>query len=107
MHFIPLVAAHIFATHSPGTVKMFATAPVAGTAQVTTILDGIKSFLVSTLIILGPVVFLVGLVAHGLGSTHNSQNAAQWGSKAIRAGAGIFIGAIIVDVLFSVLQGIL
>jgi len=95
MHFIPTVATLMFAQ------------TVAGTAQVTTILDGIKSFLVSTLIILGPVVFLVGLVAHGLGSTHNSQNGAQWGSRAMRAGAGIFIGAIVVDVLFSVLQGIL
>ena len=95
MHFLPL------------TIGLLLAASTAGTAQVTSILSGIQSFLVSTLLILGPVVFLVGLVAHGLGSTHNSQNAAAWGSRAIRAGAGIFIGAIIVDVLFSVLQGLL
>jgi hypothetical protein len=86
---------------------IFAQVTTTGTAQVSTLLSGIETFLVNTLMVLGPVVFLVGLVAHGLGSTHNSQNGAQWGSRAMRAGAGIFIGAIAVTVLFQVLKGLL
>ncbi len=74
--------------------------------QITTILQGMQAFLEHLLLILGPVVFLVGLVAHGLGSTHNSANMAQWGTRAMKAGAGIVIGALLITVLFSTLQGL-
>ncbi|WP_298335046.1 hypothetical protein [Ferrimicrobium sp.] len=77
-----------------------------GTGQITTIMSSIQTFLNSFVLILGPVVFLFGLVAHGLGSTHNSQGMSQWGTRAMKAGAGIVIGAVLLNVLFSVLKGL-
>ena len=78
----------------------------AGITQVTSLLTTIESDLVTILLVLGPVVFLIGLVAHGLSSSHNSQNGLAWGSRAMRAGAGIFIGALVVDLLFSLLTSL-
>jgi hypothetical protein len=77
-----------------------------GTTQITSVMSSIQSFLTSFVLILGPVVFLFGLVAHGLGSTHNSQGMAQWGTRAMKAGAGIVIGAVLLSLLFSVLKGL-
>ena len=85
---------HIFASSIPATT------------QVDGIMTSIQSFLEHFVLILGPVVFLVGLVAHGLGNTHNSQGMAQWGSKAMKAGAGIVIGALVLTVAFGVLNGL-
>lgn len=76
-----------------------------GVGQVTTLLTGIRSSLVTILMALGPVVFLVGLVAHGISSSHNSAGGLQWSSRAMRAGAMIFAGALLVSLLFSMLQG--
>jgi len=78
---------------------------VVPTAQIDGIMSGIQSFLESFVLILGPVVFLVGLVAHGLGSTHNNQNMSQWGSRAMKAGAGIVIGALALTMVFAILNG--
>ena len=77
-----------------------------GVGQVTNLLTGIRSSLVTILMALGPVVFLVGLVAHGISSSHNSSGGLQWSSRAMRAGAMIFAGAILVSLLFSTLQGL-
>ncbi|MDA8271043.1 MAG: hypothetical protein M0Z39_06520 [Actinomycetota bacterium] len=81
-------------------------AATVSTTGVDTIMTSIQSFLEHFVLILGPVVFLVGLVAHGLGSTHNSSGMAQWGSRAMKAGAGIVIGALALTVVFATLQGI-
>jgi hypothetical protein len=77
-----------------------------GTAQITSIMSSIQSFLTSFVLILGPVTFLFGLVAHGIGSTHNSQGMAAWGTRAMKAGAGIVIGAVLLSLLFGVLEGL-
>lgn len=84
----------------------FLAATVAGTAQISSIMSGIQSFLEQFVLILGPVVFLVGLVAHGLGSTHNSSNMAQWGTRGMKAGAGIFIGGLLITVIFATLKSL-
>lgn len=76
-------------------------------AQVSTVMSGIQSTLEQFVMILGPVVFLVGLVAHGLGNTHNSQNMSQWGSRAIKAGIGIFAGGLLLTVVFATFQSVL
>ncbi len=81
-------------------------AAVAGTAQIDSIMSSIQSFLEHFVMILAPVVFLMGLVAHGIGSTHNSSHMAQWGTRAMKAGAGIAIGALLLGVLFSVITGV-
>ncbi len=77
----------------------------AGVGHVTTMLTSIRSSLVTILMALGPVVFLVGLVAHGISSSHNSAGGLQWSSRAMRAGAMIFAGALLVSLLFSMLTG--
>ena len=82
-------------------------ATVAGTTQINSIMSGIQSFLEHFVLILGPVVFLIGLVAHGIGSTHNSSNTTQWGTRAMKAGAGIVIGGLLLTVLFSTLQSLM
>lgn len=82
-------------------------AAIAGTAQIDSIMSSIQSFLEHFVMILGPVVFLVGLVAHGVGSTHNSQNTTQWGTRAMKAGAGIVIGGLLLTVVFATLQSVL
>lgn len=76
-----------------------------GVLQVTNMLTTIESDLVRILMVLGPVVFLVGLAAHGISSSHNSQNGAAWANRAMRAGGAIFVGALVVDLMFSLLQG--
>lgn len=76
------------------------------TAQINTMMSGIQSFLEHFVMILGPIAFLVGLVAHGIGSSHNSNGMAQWGSRAMKAGAGIFIGALALTIVFATLQGL-
>lgn len=82
-------------------------ATIAGTTQIDSIMSGIQSFLEHFVLILGPVVFLIGLIAHGLGSTHNSSNTTQWGTRAMKAGAGIVIGGLLLTVLFSVIQSLM
>ena len=81
-------------------------AAVAGTAQIDSIMSSIQSFLEHFVMILAPVVFLMGLVAHGIGGTHNSSRLAEWGTRAIKAGAGIAIGALLLTVLFATIQGV-
>lgn len=82
-------------------------AGITGTAQIDSIMSAVQSFLEHFVMILGPVVFLVGLVAHGLGSTHNSSNMAQWGTRAMKAGAGIVIGGLLLTIVFATLQSLL
>jgi uncharacterized membrane protein len=82
-------------------------ATIPGTGQINTIMGSIQTFLEGFVLVLGPVVFLVGLVAHGLGSTHNSQGMAQWGTRAMKAGAGIVIGALLLTVMFGVIKGVI
>ena len=82
-------------------------AAIAGTTQIDSVMSSIESFLEHFVLILGPVVFLVGLVAHGIGSTHNSSSGTQWGTRAMKAGAGIVIGGLLLTVLFSTIQALM
>ncbi len=87
--------------------NILATPSPTGVGQVVNMLTGIRSSLVTILMALGPVVFLVGLVAHGISSSHNSSGGLQWSSRAMRAGGMIFGGALLISLLFSLLQGLL
>ena len=80
---------------------------ITGTTQINSIMSSIQTFLEQFVMILGPVVFLAGLVAKGLGSTHNSQQMHQWGYSAMKAGAGIVVGGLLVTVLFATLKTLL
>ena len=84
-----------------------ATAAATPNSQLNGILASTQSFLSSFVLLLGPIVFLAGLVMHGIGSMHNSQKGTQWGGQAMKTGAFIFVGALAVTIVFSTIQGVI
>ena len=74
--------------------------------QLNGILASAESFLSSFVLLLGPIVFLAGLIAHGTGAMHNSQKGYAWGNTAMKTGAVIFIGALALNIIFATITSV-